>query len=201
MNSQRRRGNGEGSIFKRADGRWVASITVGYTARGVQDRKSYYGRTRAAVVAKLDDAKKMLADGRSLSPEKQTLEQFLTRWLQDVVHPNVSPKTHRTYSDLVAKHIAPALGRIDLQKLGPQDVQHFLKIMGESGLSPTTVKHCRDCLRAALNVAIRWDLLVRNVASLAKPPSGSDGSHTCTAEIKPRTSFVRSKDIGWKRFF
>lgn len=166
----KRRGNGEGSIFQRTDGRWVASLTTGYNANGLQARKVYYAKSRAEVVRKLDAARKMLLEGRPLSPERQTVGQFLTRWLADVVHPNVSPKTHRTYSDLIAKHLAPALGQIDLQKLDPQHVQHFLNIKGESGLSPTTVKHLRDTLRAALNVAMRWNLLVRNPASLAKPP-------------------------------
>lgn len=171
MNSRRRRrGNSEGSIFRRADGRWVASITIGYNDRGLQERKDYYAKSRAEVVFKLDEAKKKLAEGRPLSPEKQTVAQFLNRWLADVVHQSVSPKTHRTYSDLISKHISPALGRIDLQKLDPQHVQHFLNIKSESGLSPTTVKHCRDCLRAALNVAMSWNLVVRNAASLAKPP-------------------------------
>ena len=165
-----KRGNGEGSIFRRADGRWAASLTIGYNAKGLQERKDYYGRSRAEVVGKLDKARKMLAEGRPLSPEKQTVAQFLNRWLTDVVHQSVSPKTHRTYSDLISKHISPALGRIDLQKLDPQQVQHFLNIKSESGLSPTTVKHCRDCLRAALNVAMSWNLVVRNAAALAKPP-------------------------------
>jgi integrase len=167
---KRRRGNGEGSIFQRADGRWVASLTTGYSGKGLQARKDYYGRSRAEVVRKLDEARKMLLEGRPLSPPKQTVGQFLVRWLQDVVHRNVSPKTYRTYSDLIAKHLTPGLGQIDLQKLDPQHVQHFLNVKGETGLSPTTVKHLRDCLRAALNVAMRWNLLVRNPASLAKPP-------------------------------
>lgn len=167
---RRSRGNGEGSIFLRADGRWVASVTMGYNQNGLQARKNYYGKTRAEVVRKLDEAKKMLAEGHPLSAEKQTVGQFLTRWLTDVVRPSTSFKTHQTYSDLIRKHIAPGLGKIDLQKLDPQQVQHFLNTKSASGLSPTTVKHCRDCLRAALNVAMRWNLVVRNAASLARPP-------------------------------
>jgi len=69
-----------------------------------------------------------------------------------------------------AKHLEPGLGRIDLYKLDPQQVQHFINEKAASGLSPTTVKHCRDCLRAALNVAMGWDLLVRNPAALARLP-------------------------------
>lgn len=167
---RRRRGNGEGSIYKRLDGRWASSITTGFDTRGMQTRRYFYAATRADVARKLDEAKKKLAEGRPLAPERQTAGQFLGRWLEDVVRPSVSPKTYRTYSDLIKKHLEPGLGRIDLQKLNAQQVQHFLNVKSESGLSPATVKHCRDCLRAALNVAMRWDLLVRNPAALVKPP-------------------------------
>lgn len=43
---KKRRGNGEGSIFRRADGRWTSCVTTGFNSRGLQDRKYYYGRTR-----------------------------------------------------------------------------------------------------------------------------------------------------------
>jgi integrase len=64
-----RRGNGEGSIFKRPDGRWVGSITTGFNVSGRQARKDYYGKTRADIVRKLEEARKALVEGRSLSPE------------------------------------------------------------------------------------------------------------------------------------
>src|SRR5690349_16885286 len=99
---------------------------MGYNQNGLQARKNFYGRTRAEIVRKLDEARKMLAEGRPLSLEKQTVSQFLARWLTDAVHASTSPKAHRTYSDLITKHLAPGLGRLDLQKLDPQQVQHFL---------------------------------------------------------------------------
>jgi len=40
----------------------------------------------------------------------------------------------------------------------------------EAGLSPGTVKHHRDTLRNALNVAMKWNLVVRNAAALVNPP-------------------------------
>jgi len=116
------------------------------------------------------DAQKKLEEGRPATPEKQTVAQFLTRWLDDVARPNVAPKTHRTYSDLIKKHLAPGLGAIQLAKLDPRQVQHFLNTLSPAGLSATTVKHCRDCLRAALHVAMGWNLLVRNPAAVVKLP-------------------------------
>ena len=40
----KKRGNGEGSITKRKDGRWMARYTV-HTAKGPK-RRTVYGRTR-----------------------------------------------------------------------------------------------------------------------------------------------------------
>ena len=41
--------------------------------------------------------------------------------------------------------------------------------LGE-GLSPKSVKYVRGVLRSALNDAVKWGLLSRNVASLVDPP-------------------------------
>ena len=50
----KKRGNGEGSITKRDDGRWMARYTV-RTINGPK-RKTVYGRTRAEASAKLAKA-------------------------------------------------------------------------------------------------------------------------------------------------
>ena len=49
---QRKRGQGEGSIYKRADGRWAAAINLGYE-NGKLKRKTFYGATREEVKSKL----------------------------------------------------------------------------------------------------------------------------------------------------
>jgi integrase len=50
----KKRGNGEGSITKRRDGRWMARYTV-HTVKGPK-RKHIYGRTRQEVAEKLSKA-------------------------------------------------------------------------------------------------------------------------------------------------
>src|SRR4051794_41577258 len=50
----KKRGNGEGSIYRRKDGRWVGQHTV-YTAKGPKYRY-IYGKTRAAGAEKLPQA-------------------------------------------------------------------------------------------------------------------------------------------------
>jgi hypothetical protein len=41
--SRKRRGRGEGSIFERADGVWVGSVSLGYDTNGKRLRKTVYG--------------------------------------------------------------------------------------------------------------------------------------------------------------
>ena len=48
----KRRGKGEGSIFQRNDGRWVAEITT----EAYKGRKTFYGKTRKEVQEKLHAA-------------------------------------------------------------------------------------------------------------------------------------------------
>ena len=64
----------------------------------------------------------------------------------------------------------PVLGRLPLGRLSPQHVRAFRKAKLEAGFSATTVKHMRDTLRCALNVALGDGLIVRNAAALVEPP-------------------------------
>src|ERR1041384_7537294 len=77
---ERKRGQGEGSIYKRKDGRWVGVINLGYQ-EGKLKRKSYYGETRKEVSDKLSAALNDLQKGLPILTERQTLATFLDKWL------------------------------------------------------------------------------------------------------------------------
>ena len=165
-----KRGQNEGSIYKRRDGRWVATISLGYKA-GKRCRKSFYGKTRRTVQEQLTAALRAHQQGLPAAPERQNVANFLERWLEDSVRPSVRPRTYASYSQLVRLHIAPVLGRHQLVKLGPQDVQHFLNDKLSDGLSPRTVRYLHAVLRCALGRAMKWGLVTRNVATLVDPPA------------------------------
>ena len=55
-----KRGNREGSIYQRSDGRWVAQISLPGDSRIRRRRKSIYGRTRDEVRRKKLDAEKLV---------------------------------------------------------------------------------------------------------------------------------------------
>ena len=165
----KRRGNSEGSIYQDKDGRWRASVDLGHR-NGKRARKLLSGRTRAEVAGKLTAALRSKQLGLPQPSERQTVAQYLRGWLENVAKPNTRPKTYTSYEYITREHLIPALGDKALAKLGPQDVREFMKTKTAAGLSAKTVKHLRDTLRCALNVAVRDGVLVRNAAALVKPP-------------------------------
>ena len=55
-------------------------------------------------------------------------------------------------------------------KLAPHDVAAWLRRHQKNGASARTTRYARSVLRAALNQALRWELVLRNAAALTDPP-------------------------------
>jgi integrase len=163
---RRRRGNAEGTVFQRKDGRWVAAVS-GVDGRG---RVYRYGKTRAEAAAKLTKALKAVQDGLPIPGERQTVGQYLQTWLEESAKPAIRPATYASYACLVRMHLVPELGHVPLAKLTPQQLQSLLNRKLASGLAPRRVAMIRGVLRTALNQALRWGLVARNVAALVSPP-------------------------------
>ena len=164
-----RRGPGEGGVYQRADGRWVGAVGLGWVG-GRRRRKVVYGKTRREAREKLAEVRTAIEAGIAVDRNQQTVEQFLKIWLDQVVRPNLRPKTIRTYATVVHVHLVPRVGRIRLARLSAQDVQTMLNAVASLGRSPRTVQMVRAVLRQALAYAVRWSLVARNVATLVAPP-------------------------------
>ena len=164
-----RRGPNEGTIRKRKDGRWEARFVVTLTD-GRRQRRSYLGRTRAAVAAKLRDAAQAESNGVAASDASLTFGGFLDQWLAEAAKPSVRPSTYKSYAHIVRVHLQPGLGHLPLTRLSPMQMQGFLNAKTTEGLSPRTIAYIRAVARQALGQAERWGLVSRNVAKLADPP-------------------------------
>lgn len=104
-----------------------------------------------------------------IGTERQTVAQFLERWLDDVVRVKDAPKTCRDYEMIVRVHLIPALGRHALGGLTAQHIQAWLNELGKTR-APRTVHYYRATLRAALNQAVRWRLIPYNPAAATDGP-------------------------------
>lgn len=158
-----RRSKGEGSVYKRKDGLWVAR----YEAAG--KRKYLYGKTKKIVTDKLRD--RVNSGMLDLTPEADTMlvGEYLDRWLL-AVKDTVKERTWVRHEVDVRVHIRPSLGGIKLCKLNSLDLQEFYRIKLHSGLSPRSVGIIHATLYKALKQAVVWSLVTRNVAEIVMPP-------------------------------
>jgi integrase len=163
-----RRGHGEGSIYQRADGRWCATLDLG-TVNGKRRRKVRYARTRKEAAEKLRQMQQEAESGVDLAAERQTVAAFLNTWLEQVVRQNNRPKTYAAYSSACTYYIIPYIGHIQLDKLRAQHVQQMLNSLS-GHVSTTTVRYARTVLVVALNQAVKWGYISRNVAALVDSP-------------------------------
>ena len=170
MTATNKRANGEGSIYRRSDGLWVAACTVTTTA-GISKRISLSSKTRAGAAEKLRERLDKERRGIRTSTTTQTVGEFLDDWLNNVVPVQARPRTVEIYESTVRLHIKPALGAINLSRLRPLMVQAALDAARERGTSNRSLLSFKQVLSAASSHAERLELIERNAAKLVKIPT------------------------------
>ena len=191
-----RRGRGDGSITRRADGRWMARVDLGWQD-GKRRRKTLYGQTKREVQDKLREMLHRTDQGLPLVPEQETVGAFLHRWLE-FKKADLRPRSYESYEHLVRIHLLPGLERVRLARLTPLDVSAWFRRHHAQGAGARTIQYARSVLRAALNQALRWELVARNAAALSDAPGMSrERSNRCLPRRR-RPSWRRSPVIASK---
>jgi integrase len=166
-----RRGNHEGSIYRRAsDQRWVGQLLLGYDGLGRPIRRFVTAKTRSEVAQKLKQLRRQFDDGLTVPDAGLKLEALFERWFEDVLRHQVAPSTFSNYRAVTVKHIVPALGKKKISALMVTDVDRLLSSKIDSGLSTSTVRRIRAVLSQCLDQGIRWGVVSRNVASHSRAP-------------------------------
>jgi integrase len=162
-----RRGNGEGSIYETADGRLRGAIAW-TDAHGDRHRRVVSGRTRKEIRKELSKIRDELDKGIAPAPTG-TVDTFLAEWLV-ASKQRIRAATWRQYESTTRRYLSPPLGRLDLAKMTPADVEGMTAALIDSGRSARTAALARAVLRRALADALRDGRVHRNVAALARPP-------------------------------
>ncbi len=161
----KRRGNSEGTVVERSDGRWMGQISL---ENG--KRKTIYAKTQREALQKLAALRRDRDKGLPVMNDRQTVEQYLKAWLDTMKPPRIRESTWIRAESHLRIHAIPAIGKVRLSKLNRMHLQQLYAKCLADGLSPTTVNHLHGVLHQALDHAMRSDLVPRNVAALADPP-------------------------------
>jgi len=159
-----KRANGEGSIYRRKDGRWAASLSLGNGRRA-----TLYAKTRQEAAARLTAALHNQQLGIPPPDRSQTVGQYLTNWIEGSIRPSVRARTHESYA-LNVRRLVPHLGHYRLGALTPVAIENTYGALLQSGLSRRSVEQAHAVLHRALNQAVKWGLLGRNPADAVNVP-------------------------------
>lgn len=160
----RKNGNGEGSRPReRADGRWEARYWVG------EKRRSVYGNSRKEAADKLAKAIANIDEPPAFKPACITVREFFRQY-EDVARDTMKRRSYETSKDIIRLHILPEFGTKKLKDLNREQVQRLYRSKRDAGLSAARVRRVHGVLSSALNTAIKWRLIERNVCREVSPP-------------------------------
>ena len=157
----RTRSSGDGTVYKRSDGKYKAILRWTDVA-GREVSKTRVCATLRAANSALAEFKRLRDNGQDPKAASKSVSDLLDSWLAFKAS-QVSAGTLVQY-EYAAKHLKEGLGKVSPAKLQPEMIDKFLKSKGESGLSPRYVKLLRTVLSMAIEQGMRWRLVDTNVA-------------------------------------
>ncbi|MGH9184295.1 MAG: tyrosine-type recombinase/integrase [Acidimicrobiales bacterium] len=166
------RGRGEGSLYRRGDGRWVAQVEL---ERAPNGRRRYTRAVRATKTEALAALRALQRRPAGAQTDTRTLAAYLDWWGDNVLADAVADDTVKQstaddYRWIIGRYVAPHLGRHQLRALTPDHVQAWLRLLASQGLSPRTRQYARSVLVRALRWATQTGKVDRNVAALVEGP-------------------------------
>ena len=153
-------------------------VDLGRDKNGKRKQKWFNGfKTKKEAEKELAKVINQIDNKTFVNPDKVTLKEYLTRWFDDIVEPNLSQTTKDGYRYFVDGHIVPALGDILIQNLQPMHIQQFYKeqlengrVDGKGGLSAKSVLNIHRILKRALAHAVKMQVVNRNAAEFVEVP-------------------------------
>lgn len=146
------------------------------TGKRIQKCFTFYG-TKKDAEKFLTEKLRELDTGMLINTKKMKFSEYLDYWIKEVCENKLSITTIDGYKQNIEKHIKPYLGNLELDKIMPLHLQNFYtdklkngKLNGKGGLSNKSVVTLHRIIHRALEQAVKWQLIIRNVADSVEPP-------------------------------
>lgn len=174
MAEKTRRAHGTGSVYQDSRGRWIASVDVGWTAKGTRRRKRRVARDEPharQLVKQLLRAGTTTAD----APTSTTVKTWSERWLAIKVS-KVDPSTYANHASHLRRWIVPTIGHRRLDRLTPGDIRAVTKAVLDAGRKPSTAVRIHGVLADMLAAAqVEGHAVPDRVLKVEPPEKGESG--------------------------
>jgi integrase len=176
--------NGDGSVYRQADGRWCATWWV----PGERRPRKATGKTQEAAIRRR--AERQAESGRG-SGALQTVGQLAEWWLHNVHRQAVRASSWAKAHDRV-RRIKTTLGDLPLADLDYQAVAEWQADLLRE-LAPRTVRHHRQTLAQVVDEAVKLGQLPGNPVRTVKPPRVPQGQHVA---LEPSETWALLDAVG-----
>ena len=166
---KKRRANGDGSIMRRSDGRWMARYYI-TCPNGTRKRQQITGKDRQTVVGRMREEMTLADKGSPIVRDNRTLGEYLEYWLEHISKPRVRETTQHNRTEIIRRHIIPELGSQQLSGLKPLHIRQMLSQLEAKNKSKYIQKQAKQLLSTTLKDAVRMEIANRNVAALVDSP-------------------------------
>ncbi len=158
----KRRANNEGSITKRKNGKWMASLKIGIGADGRPKYKYMYADTQKEALQRLEDLKISLNMGINIENGEITVLKWCNIWMERYKN-KLRPTTKTGYNNAIRLHISPRLGGIKINKLKSGEVQKLIDDTYKNGEnSISLVIKVYNVLNGAMKQAVKNKMIKNN---------------------------------------
>ena len=164
---------GDGSVYQRADGYWVAKYRPAPTAK----IKYLYAKTEREAKRKLQDFKNQASTIIMNAPEKALLIDYLRHWMNLYKRPTVKQATFDRLDAVMRNQIEPYFRYRILKDISSDEFQMFINSLIEDGFSYSVVKKSYDILNSCLQHAFLKGDIPKNPMILVQGPSPAKFEH------------------------
>ena len=171
--ANKRRPQGDGTIRKRADGRWEARIIIGHKKDGSPMYKSAFAKTQKSALKQLHQLLDLYRDVDLTEECRMTLGEWLDKWLDEYMIFTIRETTLERYRSLTENQVKRFIGDRQLSSLTTAELQKFYNKIKKQGrmkpnrdgsyeLADSVVRGVHMMLHEALNMAVRERLIAKN---------------------------------------
>ncbi len=160
----------KGHIRKRGN-KYAVILDIGRKEDGSRNRKWFSGfDTKKAAQKFLNEKLHEIDTGKFVEVTKETMKEYFAAWLEDK-KTQVRPSTWKSYRWLINRMVEH-IGKIKMADLKPQHLQKMYNQLqkGEKPLSARSVLHAHLIIQEALDRAMKWGMIHRNVAEAVDAP-------------------------------
>lgn len=172
------RQHGTGTVFQRADGKWIGRYRDGYTTTGNYRYRTVTGETRAKCQAALNKAVRTARDAEQTISPRMTVKQWCDEWLPRQEQ-RVRPKGFTADKGAVQNWIVPNIGAKKLTDLTPADVRKVQTAVSAKRKQSTAIRVHATLMGALKAASLEGHLIPARVFQTPPPrPDATESDRT-----------------------